>query len=179
MSGMRRKTILRTIRLSEEIDNLLERDAQEQNISTNALVSKIMTRYVEWDRAVEKLDVVSFSNVFFKALLDEVSDERLREIASHEALGQIKNQTMWEFGKANFDMLLKTVSLRAKYGWGSHMSVEGGDEGNYVITLRHKWGHKGIVFFRSFFDNLVRGELRTAPKIDVGDEVLIVSFQNP
>ncbi|HMA06172.1 MAG TPA: hypothetical protein VKO45_09645 [Methanomicrobiales archaeon] len=179
MKEKRRKTILRTIRLSEEIDHLLERDAQEQNISTNALIGKIMTRYMEWDRVVEKLDFVSFSNAFFKALLNEVSDERIQEMASQEAIRQIKNQAMWDFGKADFDTLLKTIILRGKYGIASHVSVESRGEGDCVITLHHNWGPKGVVFFRSFFDSFIRGELRTQPTIDFGDDVLIVSFHTP
>ena len=179
MTGKRRKTILRTIRLSEEIDNLLEKDAQEQDISTNALVGKIMTRYVEWERVVGKLDVVSFSNAFFKAIINEVSDEKLHEIASHEAIGQIKNQAMWEFGKTDFDTLLKTILVRGKYGWGCHISAESWGEGNYVLTLHHGWGHKGVVFFRSIFDSVIRSELGVQPTIDVADDVLAISFQKP
>ena len=179
MTGKRRKTILRTIRLSEEIDNLLEKDAQEQNISTNALVGKIMTRYVEWDRAVEKFDFVSFSNTFFVALLNEVSDEKIQEMASQEAIRQIKNQAMWDFGKTDFDMLLKTIILRGKYGIASHLSIESWGEGNYVLTLHHRWGPKGVVFFRSFFDSLIRGEVGVKPTIDVADNVLAISFQKP
>ena len=176
MTGKRKKTVLRTIRLSDEIDHLLEQDAQKQNISTNALVGKIMTRYVEWDRVVEKFDFVSFSNAFFVALINEVSDEKIQEMASQEAVRQIKNQAMWDFGKTDFDGLLKTISLIGKYGVGAHMSVDSWGEGNYVITLHHRWGHKGVVFFRSFFDSFIRSELGVPPSIDVADDVLAISF---
>jgi hypothetical protein len=179
MTGKRKKTILRTIRLSEEVDSLLERDARDQGISTNALVGKIMTRYMEWDRVVEKLDFVSFSNTFFVALINEVSDEKIQEMASQEAIRQIKNQAMWDFGKTDFDVLLKTILLRGKYGIASHISVENWGEGNYVITLHHRWGPKGVVFFRSFFNSFLRSELGVQPTIDVADNVLAISFHKP
>lgn len=179
MTGKRKKTILRTIRLSEEIDSLLERDAQKQNISTNALVGKIMTRYVEWDRVVEKLDFVSFSNAFFVTLINEVSDEKIQEIASQEAIRQIQNHAMWDFGKTDFDVLLKTILLVGKYGTASDISVENWGEGNYVITLHHKWGQKGVVFFRSFFNSFMKSVLGVQPRIDIADNVMVVSFQKP
>lgn len=179
MADRKKKTILRTIRLEEEIDRLLERDAREQNISANALVGKIMTRYVEWDRVVEKLDFVSFSNAFFVMLINEISDEKIQEIASQEAVRQIKNQAMWDFGKADFDVLLKIITLIGKYGVASHISVESWGDGNYVITLHHKWGHKGVVFFRSFFDSIIKSELGVQPRIDIADDVLAVSFRKP
>jgi hypothetical protein len=179
MAGKRKKTILRTIRLSEEIDTLLERDAQKQNISTNALVGKIMARYVEWDRIIEKLDFVSFPNTFFVALINEVSDEKLQEIASQEAIRQIQNQTIWDFGKTDFDTFLKTILLVGKYGIASDISVESWGEGSYVITLHHRWGKKGVVFFRSFFESSIRSELGVQPRIDIADNVMAVSFQKP
>ena len=40
MTGKRRKTVLRTIRLSEDIDTIPEEEARAQNISTNALIGK-------------------------------------------------------------------------------------------------------------------------------------------
>lgn len=179
MTGKRKKTILRTIRLSEEIDSLLERDAQKQNISTNALVGKIMTRYVEWDRVVEKLDFVSFPNTFFVALINEVSDEKIQEMASQEAIRQIKNQAMWDFGKTDFDTLLKTILLVGKYGISSDISIESWGDGNYVITLHHTWGQKGVVYLRSFFDNFLRGVVGVQARIDIADNVIAVSFQKP
>jgi hypothetical protein len=179
MAGKRKKTILRTIRLSEEIDNLLERDAQKQNISTNALIGKIMTRYVEWDRIIEKLDFVSFPNTFFVALINEVSDEKIQEIAAQEAIRQINNQTIWDFGKTDFDTFLKTILLVGKYGIASDISVESWGEGSYVITLHHRWGKKGVVFLRSFFDSFIRSELGVQPRIDIADNVMAVSFQKP
>jgi len=179
MAGKRKKTSLRTIRLSEEIDSLLESDAQKQNISTNALVGKILARYADWDRVVEKLDFVSLPTTFFVAMINEISDERLQEMASQEAMRQIKNQALWNFGKSDFDMLLKTIVLVGKYGLASNVSVESWGEGNNVITLHHKWGQKGVVFFRSFFDSFIRGVAGVQPRIDVADEVLVISFRKP
>ncbi len=53
----------------------------EQNISANALISKIMIRYVEWDKVIQKTSHLTVSSPLFKALLNEISDEKLEEIA--------------------------------------------------------------------------------------------------
>ncbi len=179
MAGKRKKTNLRTIRLSEEIDSLLESDAQKQNISTNALVGKILTRYVEWDRIVEKLDFVSFPNAFFVALINEMSDEKIQEMASQEVIRQIKEQALWDSGKTDFDTLLKTIVQVGKYGMASDISLENWGEGNHVITLRHTMGHKGAVFFRSFFDSFITSVAGVQPRIDIADNVMAVSFHKP
>ena len=115
MSAKKKKTILRTIRLSEDIDEMLERDAMEQNISANALISKIMIRYVEWDRVIQKTSYLTVSSPLFKALLNEISDEKLEEIAKGFATEVLNDLATLEFGKADFDTTLKTMFLLSKY----------------------------------------------------------------
>ena len=78
MNAKKKKTILRTIRISEDIDAMLENDATEQNISANALISKIMIRYVEWDRVIEKTSHLTVYSPLFKALLNEIVTKNLK-----------------------------------------------------------------------------------------------------
>jgi hypothetical protein len=180
MSVRKKKTILRTIRLSEDIDDLLERDAQEQNISANALISKIMTRYVEWDRIIEKTSGVTISSLLFRAIINEVSDQKLEEIAKDFGVKVVKDLAMMAFGKEDLDTVLKTLLLIGKYSTGvrasAPVSVESKVDGRYVLTLHHDWGQKGSVIFRSLFDHLVRNELGRHPTISVTDDAVTVSF---
>jgi hypothetical protein len=41
----KQKTTTRTLRISEDIDNLLERDSKEKGVSTNSLINSILTKY--------------------------------------------------------------------------------------------------------------------------------------
>jgi hypothetical protein len=180
MSAKRKKTILRTIRLSEDVDSVLERDAQEKNISTNALVSKIMAHYVEWDRIIEKTSGAYMSSLLFRALLNEVSDQKLEEIAKDAGAKVVKDLAMMEFGKENLDALLKTWLLICKYNTAlrasAPSSVESKVDNQYVLTLHHDWGPKGSVLLGSYFDNLVRNKLGKQPTISVTDDAVTVSF---
>jgi hypothetical protein len=53
-----KKTLLRTIRITQELEDLLQRDAKLKRISVNALISSIMTKYAEWDRFRERFDAI-------------------------------------------------------------------------------------------------------------------------
>jgi hypothetical protein len=97
MSTKKKKTILRTIRLSEDVDALLERNSQDQNISTNTLIGKIMTRYVEWDRIIEKTSGVIISSLLFRALINEICDEKLEEIGKDAGAKVVKDIAMMAF----------------------------------------------------------------------------------
>ena len=47
-----KKTVLKTMRISDYINTLLEKDAESKGVSVNALISMVMTKYAEWDRFI-------------------------------------------------------------------------------------------------------------------------------
>lgn len=178
LSIKKKKTILRTIRVTEELDNLIEKDAEDQNISANALITKIMTQYTEWQRVVDKTSFVLIASSLFRALMKEVSDQKLEEIAKTVLPTVIKDLAMMEFGKNDFESILKTWFLISKYETGlrtSTSTVEGKDS-KYTLTLYHDWGPKGSVLFRSYFDNLIRSETGKPPTTSITDDVVTMSF---
>ena len=62
------KSTTRTIRNPQKLDKLLEKDADNKRVSTNSLVSSIITKYAEWDRYSELLQFVSLPPDMLKLL---------------------------------------------------------------------------------------------------------------
>lgn len=180
MSAKKKKTILRTIRISEDIDAMLENDAIEQNISANALISKIMIRYVEWDRVIEKTSHLVVYSPLFKALLNEISDEKLEEIAKSYATKAFKDLATLEFGKSDFDAQLKTIFLFSKYDTGltasAPLSVNCKVDDKSIMALHHDWGPKGGVLLRGYFKELIKNELGMQPTVTVTDDVVTINL---
>jgi hypothetical protein len=179
MSVKKKKTILRTIRVSEELDSLIEKDAEDQNISANALITKIMTRYAEWQRHIEKTSYVLIPSALFTAILKEVSDEKIAEIAKTILPTVINNLAMLEFGKTDFDSVLKTIFLISKYETGLRTSVSTPTEakdGKHTLTLYHDWGPKGSLLFKNYLDSLIRDETGKSPAANVTDDVVTINY---
>ena len=176
----KKKTILRTIRLSEDIDDLLEKDAQNQNVSANALISKIMTRYVEWDRIIEKTSYIVIASPLFRALINETNDQKLEEIGKKYVYEAIKELAMVEFGKTDFKTLLNAFFLVSKYDTGLRTSApspaENESDSQSTITIYHDWGPKGSIILKGYFDNLAKTELGRQPAISATDDAITVSF---
>lgn len=124
---------------------------------------KITTRYVEWDRIIEKTSYVVIASPLFRALINEVSDQKLEEAERNFVFEAVKELAMVEFGKTDSDTLLNTVFLICKYGTGLRTSVPSSDEGKVdsqrIITVYHDWGPKGGILLKGYFDNLIRTEL--------------------
>ena len=46
----KKKTGRKTIRMDKDLDDALDKDAEEHGVSENALISSILAKYIEWDR---------------------------------------------------------------------------------------------------------------------------------
>src|SRR5438093_13012120 len=70
-----KKTVLRTIRLSKELDELLQNDANSKRISVGAMLSNILTKYSEWDRYADKFAIISLRHQTIRAMLEATDDD--------------------------------------------------------------------------------------------------------
>ena len=72
-----KKTVLRTIRLSKGLDELLQKDANSKRITVGALISTILTKYSQWDRYTEKFDMITLRQETIRAILEATEDDAL------------------------------------------------------------------------------------------------------
>ena len=72
-----KKTVLRSIRLSKGLDELLQKDADSKRITVGALVSTILTKYSQWDRYTEKFDMITFRQETLRAILEATDDRSI------------------------------------------------------------------------------------------------------
>src|SRR3990170_6816286 len=110
-----RKTVLRTVRLSQELDDLLRKDAEENDLSINSLINKIMAKYIEWDRHIKKFRFVSVTSETLRAFLNEVGDEKLENIAKELGSDLTSAVSMLWSEKVDLDAFLRMISLYSKY----------------------------------------------------------------
>ena len=76
-----KKTVLKTMRIPDYINGLLEKDADSKGVSVNALISMIMTKYAEWDRYIERFGGITIKPQAFKEILEVVDEDKLADIA--------------------------------------------------------------------------------------------------
>jgi hypothetical protein len=76
MGRENKKTVLRTIRLSKGLDELLQKDTNSKRITVGALISRILSKYSQWDRYTEKFEI-TFRQETLKTILEATEDEAL------------------------------------------------------------------------------------------------------
>lgn len=87
----RQKTVTRTIRIPDHLDDILQKDSKEKRSTTNALISSILAKYAEWDRYVESFGFISLPRNGFKLIIDALDDESIKRIAKKSDLDSQRN----------------------------------------------------------------------------------------
>ena len=98
----KKKTVLKTIRIDRDLDEALDKDAEEHNVSENALISSILAKYIEWDRYAEKFGRVSLPNEALKAIIEATEPDKLGTAAEEFAASVPKDYIMFHYRSMNF-----------------------------------------------------------------------------
>ncbi|MFQ5920211.1 MAG: hypothetical protein ACE5I4_09260, partial [Thermoplasmata archaeon] len=80
MSARATKSVVRSIRITKELDDLIRADAEDKGLTVNALVSSILTKYAEWDRYADRFGFVTITRNGFRTYVEAIEEEKLTEI---------------------------------------------------------------------------------------------------
>jgi hypothetical protein len=173
-----KKTVLRTVRISEELDRILQKDAKVNRTSVNALISAIMEKYAEWDRYTEKFRYISIPTTIFRALLDLADENALATVAERLGDELPKEVTSFWFKKFNLETYLQYISNAAEYGNALEAEIES-ERGNYTIIIHHEYGKKWSTALKHYHDKAIRTYLKTIPHIETTENTVTLRFQVP
>lgn len=169
MAYTRKSTTLRTIRLTRDLDNLLQKDAKSKRISINSLLTSIIVKYAEWDRYAEKFGLASLTRTDTRSILGAIDDNKLSQIGQDLGKQALKELMMLWFKKIDVESVLEEISLWCKYTGNARYDLET-DGRNYTITLNHEIGEK--------WSNLIGHLISEGIKTELGIPNVMLNFTN-
>lgn len=178
MKTEKRKTLLRTIRITAELDEILQKDAKAKRVSVNALVSWIITKYAEWDRYTERFGYMSITKELFRSVLEATDDAKLVQAALELGNRLPKEVILFWFKELNVDTFLAYMTLTCKYGHIAENEVETHGR-NYIVTIHHDLGEKWSNYLRNFIGQTMKNQLGITPQFDVVKNSLVTRFVAP
>jgi hypothetical protein len=165
-----RKTVLKTMRIPNYINTLLEKDADSKGISVNALISMIMTKYAEWDRYIERPQAL-------KEILEEVDEDKLADIAKRSGSRFPKEFVLFRFKRTNLETYLETLKLICKYkGYARYEHESEGSD--HTIILVHDLGEKWSSFLRIVVEEGMKSVSGIVPRFEVSRDSIIIRFKS-
>jgi hypothetical protein len=178
LNSEKNKTLLRTIRIPKDMDELLQRDAEAKRMSVNALISSIIGKYAEWDRYTEKYGFVSIAREGFRSILDATDEQRLEKVAKELGGRAPKEFIYFWFKKMSIDTFLAYTSLYCKYGGVAEYELET-DGRNYTITAHHGLGENWSKFLMHFMTEGMKTSLGIIPKFEITESCVVMNFFVP
>ena len=172
------RSVTRTLRLDDDVDDALEKMAQERGESVNTIAARALRKLVEWDRLAGNAGLVVVSPLTLGKLMDSQSLEQARD------LGEFVGNEVWRpvivsrFGEVTLDSVLKSIELIGRY-MGRFNFIYSTEGTKRVITIRHSGGVKWSAFYEGAGDALFSGVLGIAIKATRTEELVSIEFEMP
>ena len=161
------------------MDEQLRREMEYKRLGYNALVTSILTKYLEWDRFAERFGFIQFSVEIFQQFLGWADDERVKEVAIK--FGRTaKEAVLFYYKRVTLETLLDYMLMGFKYCYLGRVQYDTRiEDGVQYLTIRHQFGEK--------WSKIVALEAREAFKSALGMEVncevssnhVLISFPAP
>jgi hypothetical protein len=172
------RSVLRTIRLPEKVDEILIEEAKGRGLSPNALISMVTTRFTEWDRFADRFHFISVTKELLLGLLNEVEIERVEYLAEKSGSHMPKEAMIFWFKDLSVENLIRFVDARCKYaGYGEFEHAE--KQGRHTLTIRHELGKKRSAYLRAYFDVALRKTFHIRAEFETTENAVIIRFHTP
>jgi hypothetical protein len=174
---MAKQTVMRSVRIARELDDVLRRDAQTMGISFSALVSEILTKYAEWDRLANKFGMVALPRGGFRGMWEAIGKEKAASMG-REAGSRIATESasFW-FKKLNTTTFLKLMELFDKYTKSFTYEIESRDGREYTITLHHEINEAYSIFLENWFESAIKAFVGVTPSIKTSLNSMVITFR--
>jgi hypothetical protein len=169
------RTVLRTIRIEKELDDVITQDAKRNKLSFNSYISKLMTRYSEWDRFNERWGAISIRKEAFKSIIEAIESDKLVDVAKDIGSHVPKEFIVFWFKKINLETYLEYLSLVCHYAKFAECEIAN-DGNEYTIILSHDIGQKWSDFLGVWLTEGLKITLGVLPKIDITRNSIVARF---
>lgn len=168
----RKRTVLKSFRIPSETDEALYADAKEAGGTQTDILNSVLTRYTEFDRFAKKFGFVTVSRGTFKAIMDALPEEKVRELAISQSY-RIEELAVFWFKKKDIETFIRVMDLYSKHmRLSEYTTSRSGKE--LVLTLHTDLGTNAALFASLYFEKGIARLLGITPEVElVGNEVTI------
>jgi hypothetical protein len=180
-----RKSRSITFRLDSFIVDELQREANQNEISLNVLINKILKKYVEWERYEQKLGMMPVPKNFFSSLIQETIrlvesngisvdpyKEKLIKYSAEVAFHNIKESVI--LMKKKFD-LWSVLSVLHQYmdvsGITSDHRLEAGKK--HIFVIQHELGEYWSIFAKELLTLIFYNIANVKAEIQITEKSII------
>ena len=177
MRSKENKSVLKTIRLTNELEHILQMDAKSKKMNVGSLLSSILSKYAEWDRFTEKYGFVSMPREFLKLMLAIVDIDKLKDaVSTYYGTAGPREFLTFRSKRINIDTVLEHISSVCKYAGSAEYDV-GTHAKDHIITIHHDLGKKwSEILALGWADGLIKNTLGLPTHYEITNNSLVIRF---
>ena len=153
------QSVTRTLRLDDDIDALIQSDAERLGMSPNALINKILLQYKDVMRFDDPKHWIMLSRETFGAIINQLSIEKIEDIAYEYGNRKLHENLLRRGMTINHENIRWYITqVCGEYsGW---FRCDVYDEKDVeTMHLNHNFGRKWSHFIANYVSSIIQGEL--------------------
>jgi hypothetical protein len=173
-NNMNKKTSTFTSRIEENILKTLEKESENQEISLNTLINKILRKYVEWDLHEPKVGMIPMAKPVISTLFDMMEEDEITELAVNFGKNIIKDISLFmkiKLDPLSFIMWLETRMKRSivEFNYTSENDV-------YIYVLKHDLGYNWSLYHKQLLEAIFHDFFKKRIDVEITDSILRFEF---
>ena len=172
----KKRMVIKTFRLPADLVGALATDAEKGGTTVSGQLVSILTRYAEFDRFAQRFGFVTVNRGLFKAIVDEMTEDRIREVATSQSETIDEMVEFW-YGKRDVESVLAIIDVFSRYMRRFEYTVTR-RENELLVTLRSELGRKLALFMGTYWSEGISRVLDKKVGVEVARNQVTLRIPN-
>lgn len=168
------KTKLTTVRIPRALYKVIQEDAESDGVGFNTVLTRILRKYVEWDRVAEKLGMLSVTREAMKSLMGAISESQIDTIAKKDAPPVTKEMAEFWFMSSSIESQIQLLERFCKYGGLGDYNINK-VENETKLHLRHGLGRSFSRMLAGIFGTIFQS---VNPQVEAEENSITIVLRN-
>ena len=170
------KTETITFRLPTHLIEELRNDAELEEVSLNAFVTRIFSNHIQWERYERKVGLLPMTKPFLKEVLNQMTEEQVISLAHKIEKDSFKS--ILRFMNENIDLedFLRFLRTWLTASWMQH-SIEIKNGSYYRFNIQHDLGIKWSLYVKTLVSELCHDVLKLPVDVMIDDNLISLMFR--
>jgi hypothetical protein len=170
------RTVVKTFRMEESLARTLKKDADDEGMTANALLNRIVGQHYGWGKKAREFGLISIHKPMFVWLIEHVDEKTLAQFGTEVVVDTWKQMAEYWLQDSSPDKMLEVLRLRARLD--SQTETKTTREGDtYTMVFRNDYGPKFGIVAESAIKEFVRNSFGVEPQVSRGDTIVTARFK--
>ena len=163
-----------TVRLDPDLIEDLKNDAEMERINVNALISKVLSNHILWERYERKMGLLPMTKPFVKHSINQMEDSEIVHLAEEvekDTFSDILNFMKGEYSVEDFIEILRSWLYVA---WMQHDVIKG--KKTWTFKIQHDLGEKWSLYVKTLVTELFHDILQKKLQVKAAKNSITLVF---